>query len=67
MLHLCCAQVQGICLCPATLKYLNAIALFQLLMRANHLLVIDLRQELAILGINILMHVRQISVVFRFF
>ena len=66
MLHLCCAQVQGICLCPATLKYLNAIALFQLLMRANHLLVIDLRQELAILGINILMHVK-ISVVFRFF
>ena len=35
-------------------------------MRANHLLVIDLRQELAILGINILMHVK-ISVVFRFF
>ena len=42
VLNFGCAQVQRVGLCPAALKDLYAIALLQLLVRANHLLVVHL-------------------------
>ena len=43
MLNLGCAQVQRVALRPAALKHLHAVALLQLLVRADHLLVVHLR------------------------
>ena len=56
VLHLARAWLQWIGFCPAALKDLHAVALLQLLKRADHLLVVHLYKRIALISVYCKLH-----------